>query len=137
MSHAKHVLLVEADHDYSELFRLAYETAKVSNPLDVVSTRGEAMDYLKEEGVENSLALIISAASLHIVRDFPLLRWIRDRPQFSKVPVFVLSGLEIPGENAKAHELGSNCYSEKPLSFSGLKKLIGHLRDRWLVSQAS
>lgn len=126
------ILLAESDRDYAEIIKIAFKEAGAPNPVEVVRSEEEAISYLSRMQVHSLPVLIVLALRLQLLNGFCLLRWIRGHPEFRSVPVFVLSGVRMEGEDRVAHKLGSNYYAVKPASFPELIKVVRLLRDRWL-----
>jgi CheY-like chemotaxis protein len=138
MSEGDVILLAEKDDAYVCLVKAAFKRVHADNPVQVVESEREAMAYLNGHGkfADRSRyplpGLIVLGLPLPIFNDFRLLRWIRAHPEFGRIPVFVLSGIFIEGEERLAHDLGSDCYAEKPAGFWGLVDIAEHIRDTWL-----
>jgi DNA-binding response OmpR family regulator len=138
MSDIDLILLAENDEAYATLVKAAFKRAHVHNPIEVVESERETIAYLNGEGRFANrtryplLGLIVLALPLPLFNDFRLLRWIRGHSEFGMIPVFVLSGVFIQGEDRLAHELGSDCYAEKPGCFWGLVEIVERIQDRWL-----
>lgn len=125
------VLLAESNRDDAQLVKEAFRAGHIPNQVEVAEAEEQVMAQLKR-GNGTLPALVILAMPLPMVENFRLLRWIRAQPELQGLAVFVLSGLRIPDEEARAHALGSDCYGEKPLEFPDWIKLVKRLEERWL-----
>lgn len=138
MSDGSLILLAESDDAYACLVKAAFKRVNVHNPVQVVESERDTVAYLNGEGRFANRSryplpgLIVLGLPLPLLSDFRLLRWIRAHPEFGQIPVFVLSGVFIEGEDRLAHELGSDCYAEKPGGFWGLVEIAERIRDTWL-----
>ncbi|HVV71233.1 MAG TPA: hypothetical protein VHI52_07020 [Verrucomicrobiae bacterium] len=136
MKTPNHILLVESDPDDARLLKAAFDAARIMNPIEVATSERAAMDYFRPDGapLEPSRlpALTILALRLPILNNFRLLRWIRSQPELREISLFVLAGVGLSEEDTKAHELGSDCYGEKPADFSGTVQLVKMLEQKFL-----
>jgi DNA-binding response OmpR family regulator len=134
MADEREILLAEDDPDYADLIRIAFHNEGVHNTVQVTGTEEEAKAYLSGTGpgATRAPAVIVLALKTEFLTGFPLLRWIRKHGELRDVPVFVLSGLGLKEEDQLAHDLGSNCYGEKPATFDGLRQIVQQWRDRWI-----
>jgi CheY-like chemotaxis protein len=141
MDMSKPILLVESNEDDAKILKTAFVKAHVLNPADVIVNEGEARQYLMQDGAANAQehlpALAILALPHPTLRDFSLLRWIRSQPELQALQVLVLSGINIGHEDAKEHELGSDCYSEKLTDFPSTVQLAKRLDERFLKPLSS
>ncbi len=142
MLHSQHIVLAEEDDQYAFILQLAFKQAGFDNPVDLLTSDDEVIDYLSRSGrFADRAALplpigIILALRLPLTNDFKALRWIHDHPQFSHIPVTVLSGFEYDKERAVAHQLGAQCYEAKPSDFPELVRIAREIRDRCLQPQS-
>jgi CheY-like chemotaxis protein len=92
------ILLVEDNEDDVLMIRKAFEKGQIDNPLYVASDGGQALAYLggsaafadrRSYPLPNVILLDLSLPGLD---GFAVLRWVRSQPQFSAVPVVVLTG---------------------------------------------
>ena len=129
------ILLAESNSQDAYLLEAAFQAAHIENPVEVISTERESMEYLLRNGgvgPRELPALVILAMPLPFLNNFRLLRWIRAQPELHALQVFVLAAVEIRDEDIKAHELGSDRYGVKPRDFSGLVELVQRLEKRFL-----
>jgi CheY-like chemotaxis protein len=59
---------------------------------------------------------------------FEVLGWVRNHPDFGKLPVIVFSSSEEPADVKKAYSLGANAYLVKPSSYLAYSEVIRTLR---------
>jgi len=116
------ILLVEDNADDVILTKTALLEAGVSNPVRVLSTAEEALDYLT--GAEKYADRTAFPVPKVIFVDLKLpgksghevLRWIAQREELADVLKVVLTGSEDPSDRKLAQELGAHCYLEKPIT---------------------
>src|SRR6266704_1915551 len=92
------IVLVEDDPDDRLLIQLAFEKARIPNPLIVLSDGESALQYLRGEGLYernedfHPPQLILLDLSMPRVDGFEVLAWLRKQPELKDVPVVILSG---------------------------------------------
>ena len=136
----KPILLIEIERAYADLVKLAFSQANIHNPIDVVSSDREAINYLRyvtTRPERTSPALILLATLPQICNHSAMVRWIRRQPQLLDVPCVVLSAENPLGTNRVSHELVCDDYVNKPHDFPDLLALASRLRRRWLLDQAA
>lgn len=138
MPYLEHILLAEEDVEDAFLIQLALKQAGLENPVEVLASDDQVIDYLSHTGQfaarpASPLPMaIILALRLPLKNDFNTLRWIRRHPELRRIPVTVLSGLEYANERAIAHDLGAQCYKVKPLVFRELVSIAREIRESCL-----
>jgi CheY-like chemotaxis protein len=132
------ILLVDDSEDDVFLIRKAFAKAKVRNPIHAVSDGEEAIAYLNGEGkYENREEyplpiLILLDLSMPRMDGFGVLRWIRAQPDFSNIPVLVLTHSEQLREVNEAYALGANSFLTKPGDFENYTELARILSEYWM-----
>ena len=132
------VLLVEDDANDVLLLRRAFVRAQIPNPLQVVTSAEQALEYLSGEGeYGNRLkyplpTLVLLDLKLSGKHGFEVLRWVRMHPRLKVLRVIVLTSSGQPGDVRLAHDLGANSYLIKPVDFEQLVKMSVALGSYWL-----
>src|SRR3954447_3502938 len=132
------ILLAEDEPDDEFFMRIGLQDAGLSNPLFVAHDGMEAVDYLAGKGqfaLRESFplpGLVIIDLKMPRMNGFEVLAWIQAHPEFSLIPVVVLSGSDIEADVARAKRLGARDYRVKPLHPRILGKLLIELHGRWL-----
>jgi len=138
MSDRAVVLIAEDEEDYVLLLRRAFSEAKIPNPLFVVSTGLEMMQYLKGDGkysnrVEYPLPdLLLLDLKLPGFNGLEILGWLRSHPGLSALRVIVLTSSEQMKDINDAYRLGANSFLVKPYDFTDLVSLAHVLQKFWL-----
>jgi CheY-like chemotaxis protein len=138
MSDRAVVLIAEDEEDYVLLLRRAFSEAKIPNPLFVVSTGLEMMQYLKGDGkysnrVEYPLPdLLLLDLKLPGFNGLEILGWLRSHPGLSALRVIVLTSSEQMKDINDAYRLGANSFLVKPYDFTDLVSLAQVLQKFWL-----
>lgn len=132
------ILLADDDDQYAFILQLALKQAGIENAIDVVTSHEQAIAYLSGVGQYAGragcppLAAILLGLRLPLGDGFKTLRWVRNRPEFSHVPIVVLSGIEYDDERQTALQLGANYYEVKPSSFDELVRIAVKIRLWWI-----
>ncbi len=103
-------LLVDDNEDDCLLLRRAFVKAKVLNPIQVVNSGQEAIDYLsgigkyKDRCEYPSPTLLLLDLKMPRMSGLDVLRWIRENPTFKGLRVVMLSGSETDRAGVTAFE---------------------------------
>jgi CheY-like chemotaxis protein len=138
MGAGKTILQVE-DEEHDVMFlRYALQQAHVNNPLAVVRDGREAMEYLKGEGKFGDRqayplpALVLLDLRLPGLPGLEVLRWMREQPDFAKLPVLVFSSSDQDADVDGAYRLGANGYIVKPSAPGQLVEIMRLVKKYWL-----
>ena len=136
----KPILLIEIERAYADLVKLAFAQVNVGNPVDIVNSDREAINYLRylvSRPERDSPALIVLSTLPQLCNHSAMVRWIRRQPPLLEVPCVVFSVNDPLGNNRVSKELICDYYVQKPRDFSDLVALTSRLRDRWLLKHAA
>ena len=64
-----------------------------------------------------------------------VLRWLKEHPEYRRVPKILLSGSAEDRDIEEAYNLGVNTYFQKPVSLGEFRELIHHLILYWAHTQ--
>lgn len=137
MNESNTILLVEDDRDDVFIFSRALKAARIGNPLVVVRTGQEAVDYLSHEGAyadpEKSPPpfVIFLDLKLPYLDGFEVLTWIRQQPALRPIPVVVLTGSDETRDHQKAYALGARSYLVKPPQAEHILQFMESMRSYW------
>lgn len=133
------VLYVEDEENDVHFMRRAFRRAGQEERLRVVVDGQAAMDYLAGRGLfGNRLnyplpAMVLLDLNLPTVSGFQVLVWIRQQPQFQRLPVVIFSSSPRVEDRLQAKELGANDYMEKPDSGLEFGATVEALQRKWLA----
>src|SRR5262249_13550701 len=136
-----HILIADDDPDFVELFQVALNNAGFSNPVQIVSTGGELMDYLEGRGefadrnAHPMPTLAFVDLKLPVRHGFEVLRWIRNQPELNELIVVIMSGFSFANEAEVARDLGANAFLAKPTRFGSLVEVLKLQRETWCPSE--
>src|SRR4051812_20235942 len=125
------ILLADDDENDRLFFRLAVETAGLSNPIMEFANGQGVIDYLKVPC--SPASLLVLDLKMPRASGFDVLAWLRTRPELSQLPVVILSASEQEEDVRKALALGAVDYRVKPTHHDELIQFVGELNERWLA----
>ena len=133
----KTILVVEDTDDDVFFLKRALRDAAITNPLQVVVDGQQALDYLegKKEYADREKYplpfLILLDLKLPYVMGLDVLKWIRQRPEFARILVIILTSSQQDSDLIATYRLGGNSYLIKPPSREKLLETVKALRDFW------
>jgi CheY-like chemotaxis protein len=128
------ILLVEDNPMDIDLTKRAFARRKLANPIQVAQDGAEALAYMGRWEKGEPLPLIILLdLKLPRVDGLEVLRQIKSHPQFSSIPVIVLTSSGDEGDIKTAYKLGANSYITKPVDFDNFLKVASQVEIYWLA----
>jgi two-component system response regulator len=133
------IFLVEDNADDVELTRIAFERAKITNPLVVANDGVEALDYLlgtgAHEGRDAALQPVVVLLDLKLPRlgGIQVLERMRADDRTKLVPVVVLTSSNEERDRLAAGTLHANSYVRKPVDFDSFVDVSRQLGLYWTV----
>lgn len=133
------ITLVEDNDDDLFFMKRALIAADISNPLQVLRTGQEALDYLAGRGrFSDRIAyplpfLLLLDLKLPDVSGFEVLQWIRGDAALHLLTTIVLTTSGESKDIERAYELGANSFLIKPSGSDKLLDLVKALKQYWLV----
>jgi CheY-like chemotaxis protein len=127
------VLAAEDEESDAILLQLAFARAGLPNRLVILRDGQEVIEYLDKclpyaDGDSEPLpCLLLLDLKMPRMTGFDVLAWLRDKPQFKDLPVFVLSSSSQDSDIAKARQLGAWDYHIKPHGLAQFVQLIKQL----------
>lgn len=117
------ILLVEDSEEDILLMRRALLVANIVNPLQVVRSGEEALDYLSGTGRYTNRAefplpgIVLLDLKMPGTDGFEVLSWIRRSPDLGGLLVIVLTSSNHMDHVTRAYEIGANSFLVKPVIF--------------------
>lgn len=133
------VLLAEDDPDDILLTQIAFEKARLVNPLQIARDGEEAIAYLQGEGkfAERHRfplpILLLLDLKMPKISGFQVLEWLRTKPTLRTLPVAVMTSSDHDPHITRAYELGADSYLLKPPNAEALLALVQRLHAYWLI----
>jgi CheY-like chemotaxis protein len=131
------VLLVDDREDDILLVRRAFTQAKVINPIQVVRSGEEAIEYLSgneryANRVEYPLpALVLLDIKMPGLNGLDVLEWIRQQPDLRDLRVVMLTGSDELSDVTEVGQLGATSFLIKPLDFERFAEISRALGGYW------
>lgn len=141
MTEESAILLVEDNEDDVFLMKHALRTAGVMNPVFVVETGAQAVEYLSGTGPFQDRkkhplpAIVFLDLKLPLMSGHEVLAWIRAQRQLEGLLVVVLTSSNEAADVRRCYSLGANSYLMKPLTTRQLLDLAKALNWTWLRRQ--
>lgn len=128
------IMLVEDNPVDIDLTKRALAKRLLANPIIVARDGEEALTYLKkwEEG-EPPPVVILLDLKLPKVHGLEVLREIKKHPEFSTIPVIVLTSSAEDSDVKSAYQLGANSYIVKPVDFDKFMEVAAQIELYWIV----
>ena len=132
---ARTILLVEDNEGDVFIFKRFARKACIPNPVQVVRTGEQALDYLagrRDYADRDEYPfpfLVMLDLKLPLLDGLDVLQWIRTVPEMDSLSVIVLSSSAEPRDVQRAYELGALSYLVKPPSVETLAQTIEELRS--------
>lgn len=137
MSESTTILLADDNSDDVELIRRAFVKAGFAAGFHAVCGGNELIMYLRGDEQYHDRArfpfprLVLLDFKMR-VDGWEILQWIRQRPEFRRLPVIVFTGSNYPGDIDKAYDLGANSYLVKPPTPEELAEAVKRIGEFWL-----
>jgi CheY-like chemotaxis protein len=138
MTSAGAILLVEDNEDDVFLMRHALTSAGVSNPVFVVESGQQAIEYLSGLGPYHDRdrypmpVIVFLDLKLPLMSGHEVLAWIRGQRQLESLLVVVLTSSNEPSDVRRSYSLGANSYLMKPLTARQLVDLAKAFSWSWM-----
>ena len=125
------ILLVDDDTDFPLLVARAIKLLKPRPSLHYVPSAFQAQDYVIGRHLFGNRSaypfpdLVLLDLKMPLFNGFEFLEWIRGKPEFKTLPVFVLTDSINPRDLARAYQLGATSFLVKP---SDVDQLVAPLK---------
>jgi two-component system response regulator len=135
----KAILLVEDNDDDVELTKMAFEKAKITNPLVIARDGVEALDYLFAEGthagrdVQDQPVVVLLDIKLPRIGGLDVLKRIRTDERTRRTPVVILTSSNEQTDMFVASDLHANSYVRKPVDFDSFLTAARQIGLYWTV----
>jgi len=136
---ARTIVIVDDAEDDLVLLQRLLKTARVTNPITVLRTGEEALDYLKGEGPfadreKHPIPIVlILDLKMPVADGFQVLEWIKGEPHLKQMLVIVLSGITELEDVKRAYRMGARTFWTKPCRLADLAEIMKAYKEYWLV----
>ena len=136
----RHIIALYAEDNPcdAELMQRTFFKAGMDNDLQIVRDGAEAIDYLSGTGKYSDREkypiplMLLTDLKMPIKSGFQLIHWVRDHPEFTRMPVVVLTVSRHDPDIQRAYRLGANSFLIKPPTVAKLNALMNNLNSYWL-----
>ena len=131
------ILLVDDSKDDAFFITKAMERIGIGECVRHVQDGEEAIRYLRGENEYQDRntypfpTVILSDLNMPRMSGFELLRWLREHPECSVIPVILFSNSAVESDVREAYRLGANSYMVKPSNLAGLESLMRVACEYW------
>ncbi len=140
------LLIIEDDPDHAELILDIFESENVKNEVLLMKDGQEVVDFLmkaksyeqhsqvdSEDIIEDQpeIGLFILDLNLPKVNGMEVLKYLKENPKFSAIPVVVLSTSSDQKTIFEAYNNGANGYITKPVAYDEFVSKIESLIEYW------
>ena len=131
------ILLVEDNPDHAMLTRRVLEDYKVANKVHLVENGADALDYMYRRGQYGNgkkpprPGLILLDVKLPKVDGFEVLKQLKNDPEYSSIPIVMLTTSARDEEVARGYAEGANSYITKPVKFDEFAQKIKNIGLYW------
>jgi len=133
----KPILVREDDPADQEMIALAFKRAGVESPIVAVVDGQEALVYLQAKGRFQSRSsgdlpnLIVLDLDMPRMDGFEFLRQVKTSPDFTNIPVVVLTTSQYDRDLARSYALGASSCIPKPGDFEQLVEIACAVGTYW------
>src|SRR6478609_5829097 len=129
-------MIVAADDSPEDLFFLTRTLEKLGLKHSIVTASDgeQVISMLKHQPVPDLLQLDLKMPKMS---GFEVLQWLRNRPEFNRLPVIVFSSSDLETDHSRAIDLGANEYRVKSPDLKSLENMLLELDSRYLQAKFS
>lgn len=134
----KTILVVDNDENELLLIQRALRKSGVTGPIRALASGNEAIRYLLGEGKYSNRSdypyptFILTDLKMPDGDGFDVLYYLKSNPEFSVIPIVVLSGSKDPDDIKTAYRLGASSFHLKPNGYEELVRLLRLLYGYWM-----
>jgi CheY-like chemotaxis protein len=135
------ILVIEDNEDDVVLTKHALAAARVPNPIHVVTTGLDAIDYLSGTNAYRDRrkhplpAVVFLDLKMPMMSGHEVLAWIRGQRHLESIVVVVLTSSNEPSDLRRSYSLGANSYMIKPLNARQLLDLAKAFKWPWAAEE--
>ena len=128
----KNIVLIEDNPDHAELIAEALGDGDIESNITLLSDGMEASDFFEkcsiEDHIENRIKLIVIDLKLAKIDGMDILKSLKERPRYSKIPVIIFSATSDQETIDEAYKNGANGYFVKPIDHAEFVEKIKILK---------
>jgi CheY-like chemotaxis protein len=129
------ILIAEDEEDDIWLVQRAFHKAGFDHKLAVVRNGEQAIAYLsgrvpfEDRDAHPAPSLVLLDLKMPLKNGFEVLAWIREQPEFNRLPVVVLTSSQETSDVNRAYALGASSYLVKPANLARFCDMVSRLRQ--------
>ena len=128
------ILLVEDRSTDLDLTKRAFARQRLLNPIQIARDGEEALAFIGRWQAGEPLPIfILLDLKLPKISGLEFLRQLKAYPEFSSIPVIVLTTSREDKDVEEAYRLGCNSYIVKPVEFSKFMEVASQIELYWCV----
>ena len=128
------ILLVEDRSTDLDLTRRAFARQRLLNPIQIARDGEEALAFIGRWQAGEPLPIfILLDLKLPKISGLEFLRQLKAYPEFSSIPVIILTTSREDKDVEEAYRLGCNSYIVKPVEFSKFMDVASQIELYWCV----
>ncbi len=132
MTNPPKILIVEDDEGHAILIRENLEGAGLRNPIEHFRDGQAALDFFARRRAaggfqQDETYLVLLDIRMPKVDGIEVLRRLKADPEFSKLPVIMLTTTDDSREVERCYELGCSVYIQKPVDYDRFAEAIRRL----------
>jgi CheY-like chemotaxis protein len=130
------ILLAEDNEDDVLMIREAFEDAKLTNIIDVVSDGEQAMRYLRRQPPHEKARmpdLVLLDINMPRKDGFEVLEEVKGDAQLRHLPVVMLTTSHREEDVVRSYSRGACSYVTKPVDFKEFQQVVRHFGLYWTL----
>ena len=128
------ILLIEDRPADLDLTKRAFARQRLLNPIQIARDGEEALAFISRWHAGEPLPIfILLDLKLPKISGLEFLRQLKAHPEFSSIPVIVLTTSREDQDVEEAYRLGCNSYIVKPVEFSKFMEVASQIELYWCV----
>jgi len=133
---SKTVLVVERDLDMAQQILEFFSSHHFRNPIEVVHSKSEALDYIFGTGEYRNLSdptpgLILLDLLTNRTQDVRILKPLQSYLRTQNIPIIILTSSADQEHEISEYHMGAIGFIRKPLEFTHFIEVIQHLGMKW------
>jgi CheY-like chemotaxis protein len=141
MSRPLRILVAEDDENDVLLLRRAFREVGSEVPIRFVRDGEQAINYLKRKDPtrhpQSCPTMLLLDLNMPRFNGLDVLRWLRTKPELSRLLVVVFSSSEKAEDIRQAYELGADSYIGKPQTVEEFLETVRDMENLWLRLNAT
>ncbi len=134
----KKVILIEDDPDHAELVIEVLQDEDVKNEIDLLTYGQEAVNFFQNTEandvctLSSQIELVLLDVNLPKVHGIEVLKFIKNSPGFSSMPIVVLTTSSDSVTIESVYKYGANGYVMKPTAYDDFTEKMRMVKEYWL-----